>query len=125
MTFRVIGIGNAIMDVIAATDDHSLLRLGVQKGIMQLVDHDRAVRLTAAQGEHAARLVPGGSVANTLDGIARLGLSTAFIGRVADWRCVGGLDGGPYDGQTAWDTSDPGWPGHWIPDEDLEEVEAA
>ena len=94
MAHQVIGIGNAVMDVIAPADDASLAALGVQKGIMQLIDHDRAEALMAARnagrhtGQHAgrdtSRLVPGGSVANTLAGIGRLGLTTAFIGRVAD-----------------------------------------
>lgn len=81
----VIGIGNAIMDVIAPTEDARLAELGIEKGIMQLIDRDRAEDLTAAQaaGETASRLVPGGSVANTLAGIGMLGLKTAFIGRVA------------------------------------------
>ena len=84
--FDVVGIGNAIMDVIAPTDDATLARLGVEKGIMQLVDRARSEFLMAAQteAEVRARLVPGGSVANTLDGIGRLGMATAFIGRVAD-----------------------------------------
>ncbi|MFB9224410.1 adenosine kinase [Paracoccus cavernae] len=81
----VIGIGNAIMDVIAPTEDARLAQLGIEKGIMQLIDRDRAEVLTAAQasGATASRLVPGGSVANTLAGIGMLGLKTAFIGRVA------------------------------------------
>lgn len=81
----VIGIGNAVMDVIAATEDAALARLGIEKGIMQLIDRDRSELLTAAQAEGGitARLAPGGSVANTLAGIGMLGLKTAFIGRVA------------------------------------------
>ncbi|AGT07734.1 adenosine kinase [Paracoccus aminophilus] len=81
----VIGIGNAVMDVIAATEDESLARLGIEKGIMQLIDRDRSELLTAAQAEGGThpRLAPGGSVANTLAGIGMLGLKTAFIGRVA------------------------------------------
>ncbi|MDF3605671.1 adenosine kinase [Paracoccus sp. DMF-8] len=81
----VIGIGNAIMDVIAPTTDQALARLGIEKGIMQLIDRDRAEGLTAAQAADSAavRLAPGGSVANTLAGIGMLGLRTAFIGRVA------------------------------------------
>lgn len=86
MAHQVIGIGNAVMDVIGPADDASLAALGVQKGIMQLIDQARAEVLTAAldAGRDASRLVPGGSVANTLAGIGRLGLTTAFIGRVAD-----------------------------------------
>ncbi len=81
----VIGIGNAVMDVIATTEDRTLSQLGIEKGIMQLIDRDRAEFLTTAQAESgiAARLAPGGSVANTLAGIGMLGLKTAFIGRVA------------------------------------------
>lgn len=81
----VIGIGNAVMDMIAPTEDAVLAQLGIEKGIMQLIDRDRAEALSAAQaqGQTAARRVPGGSVANTLAGIGMLGLKTAFIGRVA------------------------------------------
>ncbi|WP_372800041.1 adenosine kinase [Paracoccus seriniphilus] len=83
----VIGIGNAVMDVISPADDARLQALGVQKGIMQLIERERSDYLTAAQAENQAvkaKLVPGGSVANTLAGIGALGLKTAFIGRVAD-----------------------------------------
>ncbi|MBV0890643.1 adenosine kinase [Paracoccus sp. Z118] len=83
MGHRVIGIGNAVMDVIAPISDEELADLGVQKGIMQLIERDRAEALTAA-GDGQFRLVAGGSVANTLAGLGRLGLTTAFIGRVAD-----------------------------------------
>ncbi|WP_323010359.1 adenosine kinase [Paracoccus sp. (in: a-proteobacteria)] len=83
----VIGIGNAVMDVIAPASDASLDRLGIEKGIMQLIDRERSEYLMAVQSADPeasrARLVPGGSVANTLAGLGMLGLRTAFIGRVA------------------------------------------
>ncbi|TKW68507.1 MAG: adenosine kinase [Paracoccus denitrificans] len=83
--FDVIGIGNAIIDVIAPIEDNDLQSLEVEKGIMQLVDRERSEYLLAQQAQRGrARLVPGGSVANTLAGIGRMGLRTAFIGRVAD-----------------------------------------
>ncbi len=83
--FHVIGIGNAIIDVIQSTEDQDLIDMGVQKGIMQLVERERSEFLLAQQARRGkARLVPGGSVANTLAGIGRMGLKTAFIGRVAD-----------------------------------------
>ena len=82
--FDVIGIGNAIIDVILPVSEADLARLGVEKGIMQLVERPRSDRLLAALGTDAARLVPGGSVANTLDGLGRLGMAAGFIGRVAD-----------------------------------------
>ncbi|MDO5657408.1 MAG: adenosine kinase [Paracoccus sp. (in: a-proteobacteria)] len=85
MNFDVIGIGNAIIDVIAQVGDDDLAEMEVEKGIMQLVDRARSEYLLAAQSRIGrARLVPGGSVANTLAGIGRLGLRTAFVGRVAD-----------------------------------------
>jgi len=82
MAYRVIGIGNAVMDVIAPITDAQLEGLGVARGVMALVERDRSDQLTAAAA--GARLGPGGSVANTVAGLGRLGLSTACIGRVAD-----------------------------------------
>ena len=73
----VIGIGNAVMDVIAPASDASLNRLGIEKGIMQLIDRERSEFLMAAQSAETeaqkARLIPGGSVANTLAGIGAMG----------------------------------------------------
>lgn len=86
----VIGIGNAVMDIIAPTDEARLADLGITKGIMQLVERERSEFLMAAQADDRsarradARMVAGGSVANTLAGIGGLGLRTAFIGLVAD-----------------------------------------
>lgn len=80
--YQVVGIGNAIVDVISQSDDAFLTAQGIQKGIMQLVDRDRGeVLYNAMENRQEA---PGGSVANTLAGIGALGLSTAFIGRVHD-----------------------------------------
>ena len=86
----VIGIGNAVMDIIAPTEEARLADLGITKGIMQLVERERSEFLMAAQADDRsarradARMVAGGSVANTLAGIGGLGLRTAFIGLVAD-----------------------------------------
>ncbi|WP_102110362.1 adenosine kinase [Oceaniglobus roseus] len=82
MKFDVIGIGNAIVDVIAQADDSFLDNMGIEKGIMQLVERQRAEVLYAAMD--ARTQTPGGSVANTLAGLGQLGLSTAFIGKVKD-----------------------------------------
>lgn len=78
--FDVIGIGNAIVDVISHATDTFLDHMGIEKGIMQLVERERAEVLYAAMKDRTE--TPGGSVANTLAGIGRLGLSTAFIGKV-------------------------------------------
>jgi sugar/nucleoside kinase (ribokinase family) len=81
-TYQVAGIGNAIVDVLSHSDDSFLDIMGIEKGIMQLVERERAEVLYAAMEDR--RQVPGGSVANTLAGLGNLGLRTAFIGRVRD-----------------------------------------
>ena len=81
-TYKVVGIGNAVSDVITTTTDAFLDHMGIEKGIMQLVERDRAEVLFAAMSDRTE--TPGGSVANTISGVGSLGLKTAFIGRVAD-----------------------------------------
>ncbi|MGY9049722.1 adenosine kinase [Puniceibacterium antarcticum] len=81
-TYQIVGIGNAIVDVLTRADDTFLELMGITKGIMQLVERDRAeVLYGAMEGRVQA---PGGSVANTLAGLGNLGLRTGFIGRVHD-----------------------------------------
>lgn len=80
--FQVVGIGNAMVDVLARASDAFLADAGIEKGIMQLIDMDRAVELYAAIGP--AREVSGGSAANTIAGIAHLGGRTAYVGKVKD-----------------------------------------
>ncbi len=80
--YDVIGIGNAIVDVISHAEDTFLDHMGIEKGIMQLVERDRAEVLYAAMRDRTE--TPGGSVANTIAGLGSLGLSTAFIGKVKD-----------------------------------------
>lgn len=80
--YQVVGIGNAIVDVLASGDDTFLDLMGITKGIMQLVERERAETLYAAMRERTE--APGGSVANTIAGLGNLGLATAFIGRVRD-----------------------------------------
>lgn len=79
-SYDVIGIGNAIVDVIAAAPDLFLDQMGIEKGIMQLIERDRAEMLYAAMSQRTE--TPGGSVANTIAGLGSLGLKTAFIGKV-------------------------------------------
>ncbi|MDJ0820187.1 MAG: adenosine kinase [Paracoccaceae bacterium] len=81
-TYQVVGIGNAVVDVISRSDDAFLEQMGIQKGIMQLVERDRGEELYHAMGNRVQ--TPGGSVANTIAGIGNLGLRSAFIGRVHD-----------------------------------------
>src|SRR3546814_4937253 len=80
--FDVAAIGNAIVDVIARTDDALIETEGLVKGAMRLIDAAEATRLYAAMGP--AVEMSGGSAANTLAGLAALGRRCAFIGQVAD-----------------------------------------
>ncbi len=81
-TYQVVGIGNAVVDVISQCDDAFLAWMGIEKGIMQLVEQDRGATLYDNM-ENRTQMA-GGSVANTIAGLGALGLSTAFIGRVSD-----------------------------------------
>jgi len=81
-TYDVVGIGNAIVDVFNQADDSFIEMMGIEKGIMQLVERERGEILYAAMKERVQ--APGGSVANTIAGLGNLGLRTAFIGRVHD-----------------------------------------
>ena len=78
----VLGIGNAIVDVLARADEGFLARHGMVKGTMRLVDAEEAERLYDAMGP--AVEVSGGSAANTIAGLAGLGARAAFIGVVRD-----------------------------------------
>ncbi len=80
--FDVLGIGNAIVDVLARVDDDFLTARDLPKGSMQLIDEDGAHALYDAMG--SAIEVSGGSAANTIAGLAQLGGKAAFIGKVRD-----------------------------------------
>jgi sugar/nucleoside kinase (ribokinase family) len=80
--YEVVGIGNAVVDVISHANDAFLGEMNIEKGIMQLIERDRAEDLYGAMQDRLQ--TPGGSVANTIAGIGALGLPTAFIGRVKD-----------------------------------------
>jgi sugar/nucleoside kinase (ribokinase family) len=78
----VLAIGNAIVDVIADADDAFLEREGMHKGAMRLIDEAEATRLYEAMGPGRER--SGGSAANTVAGVASLGLKSGFVGQLAD-----------------------------------------
>jgi sugar/nucleoside kinase (ribokinase family) len=80
--FDVVGIGNAIVDVLAHADEAFLEREGLVKGTMTLIDAPRAEALYQMMGP--AVEVSGGSVGNTMAGLASLGGSGAYIGKVRD-----------------------------------------
>jgi sugar/nucleoside kinase (ribokinase family) len=76
----VVGVGNALVDVLSHADDDFLRRHGLLKGTMQLVDEARARELYAAMG--TAIEVSGGSAANTVVGVASFGARAHYIGKV-------------------------------------------
>jgi sugar/nucleoside kinase (ribokinase family) len=80
--FDVVGIGNALVDVIAHAGDEFLERHALVKGSMELIDTDRAVELYRALG--TAVEMSGGSAANTMCGVASFGGRAAYIGKVSD-----------------------------------------
>jgi sugar/nucleoside kinase (ribokinase family) len=80
--YDVLGIGNAIVDVIAFTEDDFLLSHNLAKGSMRLIDEVQAEKLYQSMGP--ATIISGGSAANTIVGIASLGGSASFIGKVRE-----------------------------------------
>jgi len=80
--YDVLGIGNAIVDVIARAEDDFLIQHGMNKGTMALIDEPRAEAIYASMGP--AIEVSGGSGANTIAGVASFGARAAFIGKVKD-----------------------------------------
>jgi sugar/nucleoside kinase (ribokinase family) len=78
--YDVIGIGNAIVDVIFAASDEFLLEHTIAKSVMTLIDEFRAARLVAAAEN--AKESSGGSAANTMAGLASFGANGCFVGKV-------------------------------------------
>lgn len=78
----VVGIGNALVDVLSHEDDELVERLGVPKGGMTLIDEGRANELYALMGP--AVEISGGSAANTIVGVASFGARAQYLGKVRD-----------------------------------------
>lgn len=78
--FDVLGIGNAIVDILSFSNDEFLQENGFAKGSMTLVDEEVAQKIYSKLGQTTE--CSGGSVANSLAGLASLGATTAFIGKV-------------------------------------------
>lgn len=82
---KVLGIGNALVDILTMVEDESLMQaLKLPKGSMQLVDGHRCNDIALATNGMRQSKASGGSAANTIHGLARLGVETAFIGHVGD-----------------------------------------
>jgi adenosine kinase len=80
--YDVLGIGNAIFDVLVQTDESFLGRHGMTKGGMALIDEARALSIYSDMGP--AIEMSGGSAANTIVGVANLGARAAYVGKVKD-----------------------------------------
>jgi len=85
--YQIVGLGNAIVDVISQTQDAFLEQHGINKNAMNLIEEDRADMLTKASVD--ALETSGGSGANTVAGVASFGGTAAYIGKVADDRLGG------------------------------------
>lgn len=81
-SYDVLGLGNAIVDVIARAEDDFLIKHGMHKGGMALIDEARAEAIYDAMGP--AVEISGGSAANTIVGVAGFGARAAFIGKVKE-----------------------------------------
>src|SRR5882672_9272026 len=92
--YDVLGIGNAIFDVLVQTDEGFLNRHGMTKGGMALIDEARAAAIYGDMGP--ATEMSGGSGANTIVGIANFGARTAFIGKVKNDQAGGPATGCSY-----------------------------
>jgi sugar/nucleoside kinase (ribokinase family) len=80
MAVDLLGISNAIVDILAHVDEEFLQKVGAPRGSMTLIDAERAHEIYGMMGP--ATEMSGGSVANTVAGVANLGGCTAYIGRV-------------------------------------------
>lgn len=80
---RVLGLGNALVDILARINDDAMLQeLSLPKGSMQLVDEQDAMNVSLALKDLQKAQASGGSAANTIHGLANLGVQTGFIGKV-------------------------------------------
>jgi sugar/nucleoside kinase (ribokinase family) len=80
--YDVLGIGNALFDVLVRTDEAFLSRHGMTKGSMSLIDEARAGAIYQDMGP--ATEMSGGSAANTIVGVANLGARAAYVGKIKD-----------------------------------------
>lgn len=105
----ILGIGNAIMDIIAPVPDDFLAAQNIERGSMTLVDEPRALSLNGALKKVGElREIAGGSAANTMVGIAGLGVRAAYVGKVGNDGVGKRLAKGYRDAGVAFDTKPTG-----------------
>lgn len=80
---KVLGMGNALVDIMTNLEDDRILeRFNLPKGSMQLVDHSFSNTVNEGTKHLRKQIASGGSAANSIHGLARLGIETGFIGKV-------------------------------------------
>lgn len=80
---KIIGMGNALVDLMTRIDQDEILKqLQLPKGSMQLVDNETSKNVAAQTAQYPKVMASGGSAANTIHGLAKLGVETAFIGTI-------------------------------------------
>ena len=81
----VIGIGSALVDILTRIDDDSVLNeLNIPKGSMQLVDESSSALIEKKLENYESSMAPGGSAANTIHGLAKLGIESGFISYIGN-----------------------------------------
>ncbi|MFL2812831.1 MAG: adenosine kinase [Paracoccaceae bacterium] len=81
-SFQVVGIGNAIIDILAYVSDEFLAKNQIKKGVMNLINSERSKELFRQIS--VTKKIAGGSAANTIVGLSQLGIKTSYIGKVYD-----------------------------------------
>ena len=80
MNKSIIGIGSALVDILTRIDNDSILKeLNIPKGSMQLVDEKSSATIEDKLATYESTMAPGGSAANTIHGLATLGINSGFI----------------------------------------------
>ena len=82
--YDVVGIGNALLDLVYRVNDKTLEELGLVKGEMKLIDREESQKILNYLNTHNPSINPGGSASNTLAGISNLGNKTAFLGKIGN-----------------------------------------
>ena len=88
---KILGMGNALVDIMIPIENDAILELlGLPKGSMQLVDWERSSAIQQALKDYKKSISAGGSAANTIHGLAKLGVSSGYIGVIGEDE-LGGL----------------------------------
>ena len=80
MSKRILGIGSPLVDVLSQVSEEHLSTIDGEKGGMQMVEYDHLQALIDNAGDH--EMAPGGSAANTILGLLKLGFGASFLGKI-------------------------------------------